>query len=259
MSTHVHWAQPPLPGRPALLCLPYAGGDGSAFRSWPMALGARSGVAWAELPGRGAHFRVPALRRISEQVHWLLPEVRAITPPLVIFGYSMGALIGFELAHALRQVGAPTPALLMVAAHQAPGRPARRETLHTLPEPEFLRHLAAFEGTPAGVLEHAELRQLLTPRLRADFEACETYEPAGRAPLDVPLVVYGGAADREVPPETLLHWAPLTRAGFDCVLLPGHHFFLHSGGDVLLRDVERRLSRSARELTRKADRHGDSR
>lgn len=243
MHMHVRWAQPSKPGQPTLLCLPYAGGDGTVFRAWPGALGARSGVAWAELPGRGDHFGLAALRRIAEQVHWLLPEVRAIASPLVIFGYSMGALIGFELAHALCSAGAHAPALLMVAAHHAPGLSPRSQMLHALPQPEFVRQLAAFEGTPAGVLDHAELLQLLTPRLRADFEACETYAPAARQPLDVPLVAYGGVADREVLPGALLHWAAFTRASFDCVLLPGHHFFLHGSADVLLRDVAWRLSR----------------
>lgn len=236
----IHWAAGG-GGPVSLLCLPYAGGDGGAFRSWPQRLRARASVGWAELPGRGDHFREPPLRRIEEQVRWLLPEVQAVAPPLVVFGYSMGALVGFELAHALREAGLAMPALLLVAAHQAPGRPMRRERLHCLPDDEFVSRLADFEGTPQEVLQHDELLQLLTPRLKADFEACETYQPPPRLPLDVPLVAYGGVADREVPPGALLHWAPLTRGRFEAVLLGGHHFFLHGAAEALLQDVERRL------------------
>lgn len=242
MRARIGWARAPLAGRPTLLCLPYAGGDGSAFRSWQARLGSRCTVAWAELPGRGGHFRLPALRSVAAQVDWLLGEACTIAPPLVIFGYSMGALTGFELAHALRARGA-APALLMAAAHQSPGRGRDEPALHDLPEPELVRHLAAIDGTPTGVLEHMELLQLLTPRLRADFEACETYRPSPRTPLDLPLVAYGGAQDGDVPPAALLHWAPLTRARFDCVLLPGKHFFLQSAEDLLLRDVASRLPR----------------
>jgi surfactin synthase thioesterase subunit len=249
MGARIRWSRPSASAQPSLLCLPYAGGDGAAFRPWLARLGARARVGWAELPGRGDFFGEPPLRRIAEQVEWLLPSAREIAPPLAIFGYSMGALIGFELAHALRELGAPAPALLMVAAHNPPGRPSRREALHALPEDEFLRRVAAFEGTPAEVLGHAELLALLTPRLRADFEACETYQLAARAPLEIPLVVYGGMDDPEVPPAGLLHWAVLTRAQFECVLLPGHHFFLYSAGESLMRDVNKRLDTIAAALS----------
>ena len=129
----IYWAGA-VGARVSLLCLPYAGGDGAAFQQWPARLGHRARVGWAELPGRGSHFRHPPLRRIADQVQWLVAAVRAVPPPLVLFGYSMGALIAFEVAHALRVAGAPQPALLLVAAHPAPGRPMRDQPLHTLPE-----------------------------------------------------------------------------------------------------------------------------
>lgn len=239
MGAHIHWHG--APGAVSVLCLPYAGGDGSVYRHWPTALGGRARVGWAEFPGRGEHFALAPLRRIAQQVQWLLPEALAVPTPLVIFGYSMGALIGYELAHALREAGAPSPALLAVAAHHAPGRAPLHDPLHQLTGAEFVRRLAAFEGTPAEVLGNAELLALLEPRLRADFEACETYLPQDRALLTVPIVAYGGVADSEVPLEALLHWAPLTQSRFECVPLPGHHFFLHAQAAALTRDLGVRL------------------
>jgi medium-chain acyl-[acyl-carrier-protein] hydrolase len=241
MGAHIHWHG--ATGAVSLLCLPYAGGDGTTYRQWPASLGAHARVGWAELPGRGEHFGLAPLRRIEQLVQWLLPEALAVPAPLVIFGHSMGALIGYELAHALREACARPPALLALAAHHAPGRAPQHDPLHALPRDEFVRRLAAFEGTPAEVLRNAELLALMEPRLRADFEACETYTPQQRDLLPTPIVVYGGVADAEVPLETLLHWAPLTKGRFDCVLLPGHHFFLHAQATTLTRDLCGRLGR----------------
>ena len=244
MSSPVHWLQPPRPGQPALLCLPYAGGDGHLFRHWAAELSTLAGgvaLGWAELPGRGAHFGMPPLTRIEAQRDWLLPALQALPAPLTLFGHSMGALTAFELAHALRARGSTPLIRVMVAAHEAPGRLHGRPALHTLPESAFIERLGRFAGTPEEVLQHPELLALMIPRLRADFEACETYRPPTRQPLDVPLVAYGGADDPDVPPSALLHWAPLTQAGFEAVVLPGHHFFLHHAREALLRDIARRL------------------
>jgi surfactin synthase thioesterase subunit len=140
LGAHIHWHG--ASGGVSLLCLPYAGGDGSIYRHWPAALGGRARVGWAELPGRGDHFAAAPLRRIAQQVQWLLPEALAVPAPLCIFGHSMGALIGYELAHALREAGAPAPAMLAVAAHPAPGRALRHDPLHpsalTISDPPVL-------------------------------------------------------------------------------------------------------------------------
>ena len=227
--------------RLSLLCLPHAGGDATAFRSWPHHLADVARVGVAELPGRGHFFGLPAVRRIVDQVEWLLPEVSRIDSPFVLFGYSMGALLALELAHALRDAQSPAPLLVMLAAHAPPDCRTGDEKLHALADPEFVERLAEFDGMPAEVLQHRELLQLIAPRLRADLEACETYAPASRTALDVPLVVYGGVADREVPHPLLLHWARHSRARLECVLLPGRHFFLQTALPALIADVRARL------------------
>lgn len=239
-ATRITWRA--LRGRElSLLCLPYAGGDASAYRAWSARLTTSVRVGRAELPGRGDFFRLQSFRRLADQVEWLLPEVREVSTPLAIFGYSMGALLAFELAHALRAARAPPPVLLMLAAHAPPGHGPRSEILHTLPDDDLVRRVVSFEGMSPEVCANAELLELLLPRLRSDVEACESYAPPPRPPLDVPLVIYGGVADAEVPHADLLHWAPLSRGRFDCVLLPGGHFFLHTSFDTLILDVNRRL------------------
>ena len=53
--------------------------------------------------------------------------------PFALFGHSMGALVGFELARALRRRRLPAPERLFVSAFRAPHLPQRRPPLHALP------------------------------------------------------------------------------------------------------------------------------
>jgi medium-chain acyl-[acyl-carrier-protein] hydrolase len=65
------------------------------------------------------------------------------------------------------------------AAPQSRGTPRR---LHQLPEDELIAELRTYQGTPAEVLAHRELMDLLLPVLRADFALVEHYVYRSGAP-----------------------------------------------------------------------------
>lgn len=203
-STRIRWPQSVENAAFRLVCIPCAGGDARMFADWQRQLGAGVAVGRAELPGRGSHFSMPALRTIEDAVGWLLTALERLDgQQFGLFGHSMGALIAYEIAHALRARKASMPLILMVAAHRAPHLPGDRPPIHQLPDGEFIERVAELDGLPAELLANPELVQLLTPRLRADFEACETYVPRDHRPLDLPLTAYGGTADPDVSTDDL--------------------------------------------------------
>jgi len=82
-----------------LLCLPYAGGGASAFRTWaeeaPGDLEVRGGPApRAREPVESRSPSPPSRRSSPSSPDALLPGLKA---PFALLGHSMGALIGFEL------------------------------------------------------------------------------------------------------------------------------------------------------------------
>jgi Predicted thioesterase involved in non-ribosomal peptide biosynthesis len=83
-------------------------------------------------------------------------------------------------------------------------------------------------GTPAELLENAELWQLIVPSLRADFELCETYASSFDRPLECPLLVLGDLQDATVRPNDLTAWRPYTRGSFELRIFDGDHFFLET-------------------------------
>ncbi|MER5843605.1 MULTISPECIES: thioesterase II family protein [Streptomyces] len=225
--------EPAAAGGPApatmLFCLPHAGAGASAYRRWPALVGAAAEVVPVQLPGRENRFGEPPATRADEVVDELadrMLERAAHHPRMVLFGHSMGALLGYELAHALTARGR-APDHLFASAHRAPSLPRGRDDVHRLPREELVAHLMRMEGTQPEVLAHPDLLDLLLPVVRADYALCETYRFTPRPPLSVPITVLGGSGDPGVRPEHLTAWEELTTGPFRSHLLPGGHFYLH--------------------------------
>lgn len=196
-----------------------------------------------ELPGRGRQFTTPAARRIDTLVDALS---EAISPYLdrrfAFFGHSMGALVSFELSHALRAKHGVEPVALYVAAQTAPQLPNDGPLLHKLSDVELRAELRRIGGTPQEVLASDDFMALLLPTLRADFEVCETYTYSQGAPLSCPIVAYGGADDPQVGEDDLKAWAELTTGAFAFAMLPGGHFFIDDNRQALLEALNSSLT-----------------
>jgi len=219
-----------------LFCFPYAGGNAlNIYRSWPDYLPRDFEVCAIQLPGRGNRIREPAHTRLDALVRDVEPNIKPyLDKPFAFFGHSMGAMISFELARALRRLQAPGPAQLFVSGRGAPHLPDPDPPAYHLPEAEFIAEIKSLNGTPKEVLEHPELMELMIPLLRADFSVCQTYSYVEGPPLDCPITVFGGLEDPKAGPELLEPWNLHTSAAFKLRMLPGDHFFLQSNKTQLL-------------------------
>lgn len=240
-STHTRNANPnpwlayvkPRPeARLRLFCFPYAGGAASIYRTWSDDLPAEIEVCPVQLPGREGRIRQSAFTRMDDLVEaadeGLAEELDR--GPHAFFGHSMGAVIAYELARRRRRAGRSEPRHLIVSARSAPTVEDSEEPIHDLPPERFRERLRDLNGTPAEVLDHPELMELVEPLLRADFEVNETYEHRPGETLSCPLTALGGLRDEEVPREELEEWRTLTTGAFRLHMLPGDHFFLNGEG-----------------------------
>lgn len=211
-----------------LFCFPYSGAAASIYYPWAEMLPPSIEVCPVQLPGHGTRLREPLATRLTPQVEALAAGLApACDRPFAFFGHSMGALLSFELARHLRRQGKPGPIHLFVSGHGAPHLPDRNPPLHQLPDDQFVAKLRELNGTPEEVLRHAELLQLLTPILRADFAVCETYVYQPEPPLDCPISAYGGLGDGYVNREELAAWQEQTTGRFSLRMFPGDHFYLN--------------------------------
>lgn len=227
-----------------LFCLPFAGGGASAYRLWDARTPAELAVEPVHLPGRERRIAEPPAVDPVAIADAVL--ARAAGRPFGFYGHSMGARLGYELTVELRRRGGPLPVLLAVGGARPPDEVDPVLAILTLPDDGFARELVAMGGTPAEVMEHEELRELLLPTLRADFTWLrDTPVPAG-GPLPVPITAYAGDADPVADPALLPGWQRHTSAGFTLRTVPGDHFLITDPPPELLEPLAADLLRAAR-------------
>lgn len=217
-----------------LFCFPYAGGGPHIFQKWSQWLPAHVGLHAVHLPGRGTRLQSAPIDRLQPVV---TAVVRALRPlrdlPFVFFGHSMGALLAFETARALRFMGGCEPRLLIASACRPPQLVEQREKIHDLSDRAFIRKLEELGGTPAEVLQNQELLEFLMPTLRADFAVIDTYRYAPAEPLACPITVVCGSGDPHASSQMMLGWSLQTSNTLSFHELPGDHFFVHTAEDEL--------------------------
>ncbi|MEY4544343.1 MAG: hypothetical protein RL685_538 [Pseudomonadota bacterium] len=195
---------------------------------------------------------------MNEPLQSTLPGLLAAVAPQVqllpgqayaLFGHSLGALVAFELALHLMQQAVPQPLQVFVTGTDAPSCRDSGRFAHLQTDAELRAELVRLQGTPACVLEDAELMALTLPILRADFQVAGSYVCARERRIQAPLHVVGGADDTTTL-ETLRAWSEHTCGEFELSMLPGGHFFLQSQEAELLQLVEQRLRGRLAELDR---------
>ncbi len=240
--------RPVADARLRLFCLPFAGGGASVYRLWPAGLPGWAEVCAVQPPGRETRFREPAHQRIGPLVAELVECMEPLLDrPFAIFGHSLGSLVGFELARALRARGLAAPELVIASGRTAPQRPLRRRPIHALPEAEFRDELGKLEGTPQAVLGHDDLMSLFSPMIRADFAVNESYVYRDEPPLDSPILALGGQDDPWVDRSELEAWNMQTTRAFECRVFPGKHFFVQTAAEEVLAVVNVALDRALEE------------
>ncbi|MDY7229540.1 thioesterase II family protein [Hyalangium rubrum] len=216
-----------------LFCFPHSGGSVGEYVRWADSL--PSVEVWGvQLPGRGARVEEAPLTQVRELVDTLVRAVDFGTS-FAFFGHSLGALVAFETARRLRDLGRAPPGWLFLSAAPAPQVPRRGILTSHLDDDGLLTALEPIYGELALELrEDAELRELILPGLRADLALVESYRHEAGAPLDCTMVVTGGAQD-DLTREELEPWRVHTTGPFELHLLPGGHFYLREQKDTLLR------------------------
>nr|ACY06298.1 thioesterase [Streptomyces flaveolus] len=232
----------PKPGAPRLICLPHAGGSASFYFPVSQALSPAVDVLAVQYPGRQDRRQespAASVQELAEGVFRALDDQE--DTPLALFGHSMGAMVGFELARLLEAAGRP-PAVLFISGRRGPSI-VWTETVHTMDDERLIAEVAKLEGTDAALLQDEEVLRMILPALRADYRAVETYQRTPGPRLSCPFVVMTGDADPRVTPDEARTWAEETDGAFELEVYPGAHFYLVAQQQAVLARIEATMRR----------------
>ncbi|TDB86233.1 thioesterase [Actinomadura sp. KC216] len=229
--------------RTLLYCFPHAGGLGGMYREWADELGPD-----VEIHVAGYNGLTEASRRDEPSVTGLAAACAERIRPCgaqrtAFFGHSLGALVAFETARTLQERGWGGPGVLFASGRVAPHLESPGPVLHALEPDRFWDEVAALGGTPGELLDSPEVRAVAEPRLRAEFQAAETYKYGRGRPLACDVVAFAGTDDSRTSTEGMAAWAMHTLGEFDLLMLPGEHFFVESRRAEVLDRIRAAVSR----------------
>lgn len=210
---------------PRLVCFPHAGGGASAYVSLARRLAALDVLA-VQYPGRQDRRREEPIADIAGLADALADEVlRHCEAPYAFFGHSMGAVLAYETARRLHERHAPAPVRLFLSGRGAPTPvPSRHDQLRT--DAELLAAVSRLGGTATQVLDDPEVREMILPALRADYQALGSYTWVPGPGLGIPFTVLIGDADPVVTVAEAAAWEGFTTASTGVHVFKGGHFYL---------------------------------
>jgi surfactin synthase thioesterase subunit len=228
------------PGAAQLICLPHAGGSAAFFLPVARALAGRCEVLAIQYPGRQERLREPLLDSVDKLADEVFPLLRRqVRGPFALFGHSLGATLGFELARRFEASGL-VPAALFTSARTAPSR-QRAGSVHLCSDEELIDRLRALGGTDERIFEDEDLMRLSLPVVRSDYTAAETYEFRAGQRLTCPVHAFIGRDDPVVNEEEARAWADHTKGSFALHTYSGGHFYLADHQQEVLEVITRQL------------------
>lgn len=223
-----------MPKKMKIFCIHFAGGNKYSYKSLVEKAPEGMELISLELPGRGGRTNEFLISDMESAVEDLFQQIKGqLSEPYAIFGHSMGALLGFLLAHKIQAHNLPLPKNLLLTGRQAPSIPLKGVPGHLLPKPALIKRLATYGGKFDFLLNEPELLDYFLPVIRKDFQIIETYRHESVEKLNVPITVVTGT-EEAIDDAAAQAWAKETTRGFNFLKMEGKHFFIFDHEEALI-------------------------
>jgi len=225
-----------------LICFPYAGGSKYAYLRFESVAPKGLNIITMELPGRGDRLLEPLLVDVNSMVDDLFISLKDnIYKPYIIYGHSMGAILGYLIAKKLQENNFPLPLHLIITGCEGPASKNENQKKRSqLPPDEFIEELKTLGGIPDQVFEDISFQNFFEPILRADFKALEDYKYSKGDPLNVPICVLFGEEENFSLTEALL-WKEESNCEVEVIQFPGDHFFIFKHVKQIMNIIQKKI------------------
>jgi len=246
-----------------LFCFPFAGGGSAVFRGWVEHLSPDIELVAVEPPGRLHRIRERPIRTMRAFLDGLVPAMEPLLDrPYACFGHCLGGLTMFETMRELRRRGAREPLAMFSSGSRPPDRVNRRgpfeERLARMlgraprfnlflnpyeqPDEVFADVIRQFDiEVSEALLESAELRALMLPAVRAEFEMTARYRYKDERPFTFPITCFSGKDDLYVSREDSMRWGRFTHSDFRLLTREGAHFLMVEDRSFLVQTIQSAL------------------
>eukprot|EP00760_Papus_ankaliazontas_P030921 PhM_4_TR5134/c0_g1_i1/m.35263 len=179
------------------------------------------------LPGRARRMKEGNVSDCSELAKEIAEALHPfLDVPFAFLGYSMGALVAFEVSRLLQVKYGKMPQVLFVVADEAP-QTQRAFIDTTLDDTRFVEELRKLELTTGDILDNAEMLNMVLPSIRADMRIENEYLYTAEPKLRCPIVAVCGTKDRWVNEKNMKAWGSNTEATYEYNAIDGgDHIFL---------------------------------
>jgi surfactin synthase thioesterase subunit len=209
-----------------LICLPFSGGSGFAFRPlveyWPKSWR----LSTLTFPGRGQRINEPLALTMDDLLNDCWQQIKGtLHEPYVLFGHSLGATLAYLLAHKILEEGSPLPLHILLTGTDGPSRPLKTAHRYLLPKEEFKAKLKSYGGISEEILNDEASFDFFEPIIRADFQVVETWQYKKRIPLNIAAIVITGT-EEDMTEEDVQLWQKEFIEKVTFKKMRGNHFFL---------------------------------
>ncbi|GAB3638880.1 thioesterase domain-containing protein [Hymenobacter arcticus] len=224
-----------------IIALPFAGGSSISYQSLKQYFSKSCPIEVLEYSGRGYRATSNLLTSMQAVVDDLFPvlvQKTSSSTGYVLYGHSMGALVGLMLCRKLYEQQQPLPARLIVSGKAGPAaRHTRSTMLHKIGKEAFWNEVFSIGGTPRELNESQDFREYFEPILRADFQVVETFDYEESTPLPIPIqVLYGDGEGLDVA--VIEKWQHESVFPITHQALPGNHFFIFDNAQTVASVIE---------------------
>ncbi len=180
-----------------------------------------------ELPGRGARFEESLIRNKEQAIQDLFLQIKNKRngKPYVIYGHSMGAILGFSVTEMLEKEN-DRPDYLIVSGNPGPLKGHSFSHRYNLDDETFKERIAELGGIPNEILENHETFTFFSAIMRADFECVEKDRQYEENKI-IQTPIYAVMGSEEPLSSRIENWKNFTKSSFNYLILEGNHFFIH--------------------------------
>jgi surfactin synthase thioesterase subunit len=247
-----------------LFCFPFAGGGSAVYRSWADCIDPTIEVVAVEPPGRLGRIGEPPIADMNKLVEQLVAEMgELLDRPFAFFGHCLGGLTLYETARRLIHTTMLRPQHLFVSGARPPdqitdhGKFERRVMRDLLKLAQFrvdvptyaqsddvfselIRHFD-IQATEE-LLGDAELRRLMLPVIRAEFQMANNYQFRREPPWDIPITCFAAKGDPYVSRRHVLGWGRFTNSRLQVHIRDGAHFAVVDDAAFIQSVINRELA-----------------